>query len=63
MDFQLRKALFGLENDYPELEGLGKEIVRRQIRRLKMRLHFCTAQTCPKCAKAIAKDFIKPKKV
>ena len=45
MDSQPRKALFGLENEYPELEGLGKEIIRRKIRRLKMRLH------CPNLSK------------
>ena len=49
--------------DYPEIEGLRKEVVRRKIRKLKMRLKFCTGQTCQKCAKVIVKDYSTPKKV
>ena len=49
--------------DYPEIEGLKKEVVRRKIRKLKMRLKFCTGQTCQKCAKVIVKDYSTPKKV
>ena len=51
------------EDDYPEIEGLRKEVVRRRIRKLKMRLKFCTPQTCQKCAKMIVKDYNTPKKV
>ena len=60
------KALFNNlynEEDYPEIEGSRKEIVWRKIRKLKMRLKFCTGQTCQKCAKVIVKDYSTPKKV
>ena len=62
------KALFGLDyaEDYPEIiqfGGLKRAIVRRRIRLLKMRLKFCTGQTCQKCAKVLAKKYDTPKKV
>ena len=57
------KALFGLVEDYPNIGGLKRAIVRRRIRLLKMRLKFCTGQTCQKCAKVLAKNYDTPKKV
>ena len=59
----LKALLNYTEDDYPEIEGLRKEVVRRRIRKLKMRLKFCTPQTCQKCAKMIVKDYNTPKKV